>query len=114
MVLLEEKKYSEAERSFRRALERDDRMAEAWNGLGVACAGAGRDDEAVDAWKRAVALDATEFDAMLNLSLLLRRLHRESEEADYLRQFLEGAPPDYRVEREKARARLAEMGHSVF
>ena len=113
MVLLEEKKYSEAEQSFRRAIERDDRMAEAWNGLGVACAGAGRDEEAVTAWKRAVALDATEFDAMLNLALLLRRLHRGSEEALYLEQFLRASPPEYKVERKRARERLAEIGLSV-
>jgi arylsulfatase A-like enzyme/tetratricopeptide (TPR) repeat protein len=113
-LLLEEKKYSEAEQSFRRALERDDRMREAWNGLGVACAGAGRDSEAVIAWKRAVELNPTEFDALLNLSLLLRRLHRESEEAAYLKQFLQGAPPAFEVERRRARERLIELGHSVF
>ena len=113
MALLEEKKYSEAEESFRRAIERDDRMAEAWNGLGVACAGAGRDEEAVTAWKRAVVLDATEFDAMLNLALLLRRLHRESEEALYLEHFLRAAPPEYEVERKRSRERLAELGLSV-
>jgi Flp pilus assembly protein TadD len=111
---LEEKKYSEAEQGFRLALERDDRMSEAWNGLGVACAAAGRDAEAVIAWKRAVELNPTEFDALFNLSLLLRRLHRESEEAAYLKQFLKGAPPAFEVERRRARDRLVELGHSVF
>ncbi len=113
MVLLEVKNYSEAEQSFRRALARDDRMAEAWNGLGVAEAGMGRDTEAVDAWKRAVELDPSELDAMLNLALLLRRLHRESEEALYLERFLREAPPEYRVERKRARERLAQLGLSV-
>ena len=114
MVFLEERKYAEAEASFRRALERDDGMSEAWNGLGVAAAGAGRDAEAVAAWKRAVELNRSEFDAMLNLALLLRRLHRQSEEAAYLTQFVKTAPPAYDTEIRKARERLTELGHSVF
>ncbi len=114
MIFLEEKKYTEAEASFRRALERDPRMSEAWNGLGVAAAGAGRDAEAVDAWKRAVTLNASEFDAMLNLALLLRRLKREPEEAAYLTEFVRTAPPAYRDDIRRARARLTELGHSVF
>jgi arylsulfatase A-like enzyme/predicted Zn-dependent protease len=113
-VFLEEKNYAEAERCFRRALERDEKMAEAWNGLGVAAAGAGRDAEAMAAWKRAVELNGNDFDAMLNLALLLRRLDREKEEAAYLTQFVRTAPPAYEAELRKARARLAALGHSIF
>jgi hypothetical protein len=48
--------------------DRARRSLEAWNRL-VCLRRAGRDDEAVTAWKARGALDATEFDAMLNLSL---------------------------------------------
>jgi len=109
-VFLEEKKYRHAEESFRQAIENDERMAEAWNGLGVACAGAGRHAEAITAWKRAVELDAAQFDALLNLTLLLRQLHREPEEAAYLDRFVRTAPRGYEAERRRARERLSQLG----
>jgi Flp pilus assembly protein TadD len=112
-VLLEERRYGEAEASFRRAVEREPQMAEAWNGLGVAAASAGRDEEAIAAWRRAIDLDATKLDALLNLALLYRRLGRRSDEGEALERFLRHAPPSFVRERREAEERLSVLGRSI-
>ena len=48
--------------------------------------------EAIDAWKRAVELDAGQFNALYNLWLELARAGRREEAVRYGRQFVETAP----------------------
>ena len=85
----------EAEAYARRAIQNDPRLAKAHTTLGVALARLQRPGEAVDAWKRAVALDASEFDAMFNLVVLLAQAQRMEEARQYARQFVATAPPAF-------------------
>jgi Flp pilus assembly protein TadD len=50
-------------------------------------------DEAVERWRRAVALDPTDYRTLFNLGLTLRRQGREAEARPYLEAYLRAAPP---------------------
>jgi tetratricopeptide (TPR) repeat protein len=86
-------KRAEAERLARRALEIDPTLAKAHTTLGVALAESGRKADAIESWKRAVALDGREFDALYNLVVLLTEAGRADEARQYARQFVATAPP---------------------
>ncbi len=58
----------EAERYARQAIDADPSLPKAYTTLGVVLAESGRKTEAIDSWKRAVALDGREFDALYNLT----------------------------------------------
>ena len=55
-----------AEASLRQALAIDPTLAGAYTSLGVVLAQTGRAADAIDAWKRAVGLDPTDFDGLFN------------------------------------------------
>jgi Tfp pilus assembly protein PilF len=69
----------EAEASFRRATELDDRHADTWNNLGFVILAAGRPVDAVQPLQRAVALDGTQLRYRNNLGFALARSGRLSE-----------------------------------
>lgn len=54
---------------------------------------------AVEAWQRALALDARDLDVLFNLAVTLRDLGRVGESRDAARRFLDAAPPGYARER---------------
>jgi len=54
-----------------RALAADDRLAAAWNALGVVRAQSGDTQGAIEAWRKAVASDSSLGDAWFNLALAL-------------------------------------------
>jgi arylsulfatase A-like enzyme/Flp pilus assembly protein TadD len=83
----------EAERLARQALATDPALPKAYTTLGVALASSGRKQEAIDAWKQAVALDGTEFDALYNLTITLLEAQRVDEARAYAKQFVATAPP---------------------
>lgn len=56
-----------------------DERAKAHNDLGAALATAGRDDEAVAEYHKAIAIAPRQFDARMNLGALLSRLERNAE-----------------------------------
>jgi len=60
-----------AEASLRHAIELDQSLAGAYTALGVVLATTGRKDEAVDVWKRAIALDPNDANARDNLRAVL-------------------------------------------
>ena len=60
-----------AEASLRRAIELDRSLAGAHTALGVVLAGTNRRDEAIEEWKRAIAIDAVELNALYNVTINL-------------------------------------------
>jgi len=58
----------------------------------VIAAEEGRVDEAVERWKRAVALDPQDYQTLFNLGTTLRRLRQEAEARPYLEAYLSAAP----------------------
>ena len=83
----------EAEALVRQALDADPDLAKAYTTLGVILAGTGRKTDAIESWKRAFALDPTEFDALYNLTILLVEAGRVDEARAYAQRFVETAPP---------------------
>jgi tetratricopeptide (TPR) repeat protein len=63
--------------------------------MGVILSGTGRKGEAIESWKRAVALNGAEFNALYNLWLELASAGRDGEAVQYGRQFVETAPPAF-------------------
>lgn len=97
----------DAEAHARQAIATDPALAKAHTTLGVALSQQGRAPEALEAWKRAVALDSTEFDALYNLWLELARAGRHDEARTYGDQYVRTAPPYFREEIMRIRAYLA-------
>lgn len=79
----------------RQAIHADPALAKAYTTLGVILSEAGKKAEAIDNWKRAVALDGSEFDALYNLWLESAAAGRRDEAADYGRRFVATAPPAF-------------------
>jgi arylsulfatase A-like enzyme/Flp pilus assembly protein TadD len=88
-------KMQEAEAYARKALEADAGLAGAHTIMGVILSGTGRKGDAIESWKRAVALDPSEFNALYNLWLELASAGRRDEAVAYGRQFLATAPPAF-------------------
>ena len=86
-------KLQEAERFARQAIDTDPSLPKAHTTLGVVLAESGRKGEAIDSWKRAVALDGGEFDALYNLTILLLEAGQIDDARVYAKQFVATAPP---------------------
>jgi tetratricopeptide (TPR) repeat protein len=80
---------------LRRALSIDDSLPGAHTTLGVVFAQTNRKAEAIEQWKRAVALDASEFDALYNLTVTLIELGRRDEAKEFGEQYIATAPPAF-------------------
>ncbi|MBE3033492.1 MAG: tetratricopeptide repeat protein [Actinobacteria bacterium] len=89
------RKMQQAEVFARRAVEIDAGLAGAHTILGVILSETGRNGEAIESWKRAVALDPSEFNALYNLWLELESAGRRDEAVAYGRQFVATAPPAF-------------------
>jgi len=81
-----------ARQAFEAALDIDQEVARAHNSLGVIAAEEGHVDEAVERWKRAVALDPQDYQTLFNLGTTLRKLRREAEARPYFEAYLNTAP----------------------
>jgi arylsulfatase A-like enzyme/tetratricopeptide (TPR) repeat protein len=90
-----QKNMTEAESFVRQALEADPSLAGAYTMLGVILSDTGRKAEAIDNWRHAVDLDASDFNALYNLWLELARAGRRDEAVTYGRQFVNTAPPAF-------------------
>ena len=87
-----------AEASARRALELDPNSPEAHNLLGYAAALAGEGDDAIEAYRQAIALDDTYLEAMLNAAeVYIHPLHDYDEAINMCDQALELAEVDEEV-----------------
>ena len=94
-IRLEQGALQEAETYARRAIDHDPQLAKAHTTLGVVLARMRRPADAIDAWKRAITLDGSEFDALYNLVVLLVDTQRLDEARVYAKQFVATAPPAF-------------------
>ena len=88
-------KLREAEALARKALDADPALPDAYTTLGVIQSTSGRKADAIESWKRAVALDAAQFNALYNLWFELAQAGRRDEAVAYGRQFVATAPPAF-------------------
>ena len=94
-----------------RALALDPRLAGSWTALGVALYDLEGPEAALTAWRRALALDGAQFDALLNVGLVSARAGRRDEAREALRRFVATAPPArYGPDIAKAQRLLREIG----
>ncbi|MEP7131614.1 MAG: sulfatase-like hydrolase/transferase [Acidobacteriota bacterium] len=91
-------------RAFDRAFALNSKLPRAWNGRAVALEELGRHAEAIQAWKKAVELDAGQFDALFNLGVVSAEHGDAATARVALRAFLERVPPS-RAAEDAARAR---------
>ena len=78
--------------AFTRALQNNPLSSRANAGLGVVAMHEGRRDDAIGHWRRAVDLDARNFDALYNLATGLADAGRLEEARPYISRFVSTAP----------------------
>ncbi len=78
--------------AFTRALQNNPYSSRANAGLGVVAMHEGRRDDAIGHWRRAVELDARNFDALFNLAIGLVDAGRLEEARPYVSRFVSTAP----------------------
>jgi len=88
-------KLQEAEAQARKAIDADPALPDAYTTLGVILSTSGRKADAIDAWKRAVDLDGSQFNALYNLWFELAAAGRAQEAIAYGRRFVATAPPAF-------------------
>jgi Tfp pilus assembly protein PilF len=103
IIRLEARDVAGAETELRQALALDPGLASAYTALGVVFMQKNAAGDAVEAWKRAVALDGTEFNAMFNLIDVLSRAGQLDAARPYAEQFIATAPPQLAREVEAVR-----------
>jgi len=101
---------AEAQRWLESALALNDRLPVSWNTLGVALFRQQRTAAALDAWERAVALDARQYDALYNYGLVAADAGRRQQAVRALARFVDTAPAGrFGTEIERARALLERL-----
>jgi choline-sulfatase len=110
MVELRRERWAAARAGSERALQLNDRLPRAWNDLGVALFQLHQPAAALDAWQRAVDLDATLLDALWNLGTNAAAQGHTAQARRALTRFLELAPDAaYHPDREQARRLLHDL-----
>jgi len=94
-IKLRQNKIAEAEQWVQKALIADPSLANGYTTLGVIYSRTGRGGQAIEAWRRAVELDNTEFDALYNLTFALANSGAGADARAYGEQFLATAPPAF-------------------
>ena len=83
----------EAETLAEQALAADPLLPDAHTTMGVIQSMTGQADRAIASWKRAITLDAAQFNALYNLWTKLAETGRQAEAIQYGEQFVATAPP---------------------
>ncbi len=83
----------EAEKTFRAILVQSDRYAAAYNGLGLVAIRRGDAESARRNFEKAVELDPTQVEPLLNLGVLYQKTGNKEQALHYLNLFLEKASP---------------------
>jgi choline-sulfatase len=110
MVALRQGQAAQAKQYLDHALELNSELPIAWNTLGVVRYQLEGPGPALEAWQRAVTLDAQQFDALFNLGLVAAQAGRREQARTALRQFVATAPPARAEDVRKARGVLRELG----
>ena len=106
-----ERVLGEAQTLAERAIAADPVLPDAHTTIGVIQSMAGQPDRAITSWKRAVALDAAQFNALYNLWTKLAETGQEAEAIQYGQQFVATAPPAlFAPDIARVRAWLAQRG----
>lgn len=92
-IKLRQNDVAAAESWITKALAADPSLADAYTTMGVIAARRDRPADAIEAWRRAVELDHTSFDAMYNLVFALAKTGDTTEAARYADMFVQTAPP---------------------
>ena len=94
-IKLRENKIADAETWIRKALDADPSLANAYTTMGVIFQRTGRSANAIESWRRAVEIDATEYDALFDLTISLAAQGQLDEARRFGSQFLATAPPAF-------------------
>ena len=81
-----------ARAALEHALELDAKIAKAENTLGVMAAQEGRPAEAIERWKRAVAINDADYQTLFNLGTTLDAAGRTAEARGYFEAYVRAAP----------------------
>lgn len=111
MISLRMGQPQQARAHLERALAINQKLPSAWNTLGVALFQLEGPDAALRAWREAIALDGTQYDALLNVGLVTAQAGRTAEAREALRRFVATAPPErFGPDIQKAQRLLREIG----
>ena len=110
LVALRGSRWEEARTRAETALELNPGLGLAWSYLGSARFNLGEHPEALAAWRQAVELDPTDFDALYNIGLVAPELGETEAAREALERFLREAPRErYAADLEEVRRRLAAL-----
>ena len=100
----------EAEKAFKAALLQNDQFGAAYNGLGLVAIQRGDADTARHDFEKAIELDSSEVEPLLNLGVLYDKAGDKTQALRYYQQFLAKAPAkDYSALIPKVRAAVQDL-----
>jgi arylsulfatase A-like enzyme/Tfp pilus assembly protein PilF len=104
----------EAEKAFKAITVQNDHYSAAYNGLGLVAIQHGDGDAARRDFEKAIELDSSEVEPILNLGVLFDKAGNKPLALHYYQQFLEKAPPkDYSALIPKVRAAVRDLKSGV-
>ena len=104
----------EAEKTFKAITVQNDHYSAAYNGLGLVAIQRGDGDAARRDFEKAIELDSSEVEPILNLGVLFDKAGDKAQALRYYQQFLERASPkDYGALIPKVRAAVQDLKNGV-
>ncbi len=111
-LAISRRRYQEAREHAGKALKLDPGLISSWNNLGVALYNLDLKAQAIDAWRRSLALAPDDADTLLNLGMVEAEVGNRGAAGQALNRFLKVAPgPAYEAKRQQAREILRQIGH---
>ena len=105
---------NEAERAFKAIIIQNDHSSAAYNGLGLVAIQRGDADAARHDFEKAIELDSTTVEPLLNLGVLYDKAGDKTQALRYYQQFLEKASPkDYSALIPKVRAAVQDLKSGI-